>query len=87
MIRNDEADLQKFATAKAKHQSIPSVSGGLSLVGRQYYTVGDMLETILTDDGEIKINLAMISTSTTFEPPHAPGQVSSDTTSISLGMI
>lgn len=88
-IRDDKAELIKWAQNALTGLQVPNVTGSITLVGPQYWTIGDVVDKIITENGEVTINLAAISI-----PVSYSGFVEGDTTeaipdqtTISLGRV
>ena len=84
-IRDDIEDLKAFAIDTAINNSVPSVDGTLSIIGRRYWTVGEKIDSVQTDYGTINVGLNAISIDISYPPPVEGQQSGSDITTIELG--
>lgn len=87
IIRDDTNDLENFAADTAAGNSVPILSGSIQLTGLNYWNVGDILNTIESVEGDIDINLAMVSIDFQYQPPGPAGTPSGDATIIELGRV
>ncbi len=86
-VRDDQSELNEYARNVAIGNSVPTVSGSIQLTGRNYYGVGDILTSIESVEGDIDINLAMVSVDVQFQRPGPAGTPSGDSTIIELGRV
>ncbi len=88
-IRDDRDDLIAWAQNSLTGLQVPNVSGSITLVGPQYWTIGDIVDKIKTENGEVTINLAAISIPVSFAGLREGDAVGAqpDTTTITLGRV
>lgn len=86
-VRDDQSELNEYSRNLAISNSVPTVSGSIQLAGRNYFGVGDILTSIESVEGDIDINLAMVSVDIQFQPPRPAGTPSGDATIIELGRV
>ena len=84
-VRDDTTALEVYAWNVVKKNSVKQISGSLSLQGRKYWSIGTMLDSVITEFGTTNIGLAMIDIQVNFEGVHTPNNVSGDITNIQLG--
>ena len=87
-IRDDTPELIEYAQARLRSNQIADVSGSINMIGTGKFNNGDLIESIVTDNGTIEVNLAILDAPTTYEPVKRAGGVpSGDSISIELGRV
>lgn len=84
-VRNDQTLLNQFARNISIGNTVTNITGSMTILGRNYWTVGEIVDRVTNDYGSTQIGLAMTKIHNGFEPPRNAGDPSGDSTTIELG--
>ncbi len=86
-FRNDSAEAQEFGQNEVENNTVPDIRGSITMAGYRKFTIGDLIDKIVTTDGDVNVGLAVIDVNYQPEQPRQGGEPAGDTTTIELGRV